>query len=141
MSITITATPKTNSVLIDLQNMQGTHEAGLKHALHRIGDTVKREARKLIKNGPKTGRMYGRHQASAPGQPPANRTGRLERSLKYKTRNHREMTIGAYADYAGYLECGTRKMKPRPFLIKAVDGTAQEAHDIILESIKREIEA
>jgi len=141
MSMTILVTPKTKSVLIDLQNMQGTTEKGLKKALSLIGGEVKREAQKLIKEGPKTGRMYGSHQASAPGEPPANRTGRLQRSLKYKTRNHREMTIGAYAEYAGYLEAGTRKMKARPFVIKAVTNKVQEAHDIILESIKREIEA
>ena len=141
MSITITATPRTNKVIIDLQGLKGTHEKGLRKALSLIGNEVKREAHKLIKNGPKTGRMYGLHQASAPGQPPANRTGRLIQSLKYKTRNHREMTVGAYADYAGFLESGTRKMKPRPFVIKAVTNKMQEAHDIILESVKQEIEA
>jgi hypothetical protein len=153
MSVTIKATPKTNSVLIDLQqNLQKDQEAGLRKALIDIGAEVSQEAKKLIRNGPKTGRTYGSHTASAPGQAPANRTGRLMKSVKFRARNHTEMTVGAEAEYAGYMEKGTRgreedtfgagrfgAIKPRPFLIKAVNNKAQDTVRIILENIDREV--
>jgi len=144
MTVSIEIKPRTNEVILSLEKgLIDTHKKALYKALGRIGSEVKREAKKLIKNGPKTGRVYmykGQpHQASAYKQPPANRSGRLMESLRYRTRNHREMTVGAEAEYAGFLEGGTRNMAPRPFLITAVRNKKTEAMNIILESVKQEI--
>ena len=143
MTITIKMTPKTNKVVIDVQELEGTTKEGLKNALHEIGGEVKRETIKLIKNGPKTGRVYqfrGRpHQASKPGEAPANRSGRLAGSTKFKTKNYQEMTIGQEAEYAGFLQVGRGRLKgPRDSLLKAVNNKAQDTVNTILESVKRE---
>jgi hypothetical protein len=143
MSVTIKVTPNTNQVLIDVTKLQGTTERGLRLALHEIGEEVVRETARLIKSGPKTGKVYtfrGRpHQASAPGQAPANRSGRLADSGNYKVKNHQEMIVGETAEYAGFLENGTRgRMAPRPHLIRAVNNKAQDTVNSILESVKRE---
>lgn len=66
-----------------------------------------------------TGRQYGRHTASAPGQPPATDTGRLAASIRedlhVDSRGLVEV-IGTDVDYALPLEVGTRDIAPRPFL-------------------------
>jgi hypothetical protein len=148
MSVTIKVTEKTRKVLISLQGVGESHKEGLRNALHDIGDMVADEAAILIKAGPKTGKVYGLHQASAPGEAPADRTGRLAKSLRYIVHNHEKMVVGAQAPYAGYLEKGTRGreedsssgryggIKPRPFLAKAVHNTNRDAVNAILDNIK-----
>ena len=76
-----------------------------------------------IKTGSKSGKTYTRngmsHQSSAPGQPPANDTGELIDSIKVEKRKNTS-TVKIDADYAGYLEYGTSKMRPRPFILPAL---------------------
>jgi HK97 gp10 family phage protein len=85
-------------------------------------DVMANEMKKSILTGAKSGQQYfsngRRHQSSAPGQAPANNTGALVRSIKVK-KNGREATISIEKDYAIYLEFGTSKMRPRPFIIPA----------------------
>ncbi len=72
---------------------------------------------RLIHSGPKSGHHYGKHQASAPGEPPASDTGALARSIKVKyDRGAGTASVVAYAPYAYWLEFGTTKMAPRPFM-------------------------
>lgn len=73
---------------------------------------------------PKSGRYYrkpnGRvYQASAPGEPPAIRTGGLMRSVKEAFPNWAtgEIVIDEPADW---LERGTRRMRKRPFVRPAL---------------------
>jgi hypothetical protein len=144
MSVTITVTPNTKQIVIDVTKLEGTHKRGLEHALQEIGPEIVRETKRLIETGSKTGRIYkfrGRpHQASAPGEAPATRSGKLARSGDFKVRNWQEMTVGETADYAGFLENGTRgRMAPRPHLIAAVNSKAQDTVNTILESVDREV--
>lgn len=145
MTIEIITPPRTREVLIDVGGHLRKHRVALKQALNEIGSEVVNLTAKFIFNGPKTGRVYsfrgGRHQASAPGESPANRTGRLAGSGDYKVRNFQEMTVGLTEDYAKYLEDGTKKMKPRPVLIRAVRAKSRDTERAILEAVKREIES
>lgn len=77
--------------------------------------------------GGKTGRLYPRprpvggvYRASAPGEPPAIRSGALFRSLResFPEALTGELRIGA--PYAAFLEEGTPRMAPRPFIRPAV---------------------
>lgn len=98
-------------------------------ALYNIGKENTRYARQLIIRGPKTGRLYRikgrkrRHRASAPGEAPANLTGRLQKSVNFIVNGHDEMKFGDQAEYGLFLELGTRKMKPRPHLSTTVNAT------------------
>ncbi|HBV11773.1 MAG TPA: hypothetical protein DEB60_01415 [Brevundimonas sp.] len=70
---------------------------------------------------PGTGRIYGKHQASAPGEPPAVDTGRLRNATQADTQVRRDGDdivgrVVANVDYARALEVGTERMAPRPFL-------------------------
>lgn len=70
---------------------------------------------------PGTGVLYGKHRASAPGQPPAPDTGRLRASTQADTRVRRDGgdlvgRVVANTEYAAALEVGTDRMVARPFL-------------------------
>jgi HK97 gp10 family phage protein len=87
------------------------------------GEDLANIMKKSITTGSKSGNQYysngRRHQASSPGQSPANNTGELVKSISYKkTKNGSETIIDA--EYAGYLEYGTSKMRPRPFILPAI---------------------
>ena len=74
---------------------------------------------------PGTGRIYGRHQASAPGDPPAVDTGRLRNSIAH-TRpqwNGWEVSaeVGTNVEYAAALEFGTSRILPRPYMRPALE--------------------
>lgn len=66
------------------------HRKHIKMALHNYGSDITETLKNVIGSGSRSGRVYfirGRsHQASAPGEPPASLTGRLENSFNYKAR-------------------------------------------------------
>lgn len=64
-----------------------------------------------------------RHQASAEGQPPANDTGTLVRSLYFKELGGVSFVIGSELPYSYYLEFGTKKIAPRKAWIPAIERT------------------
>ena len=72
---------------------------------YRIGKTRKRKGRGRI------------HKASAPGEPPAVRTGRLITSIRSAVQRKFDGVqgiVGTNVKYAPFLEDGTRRMLPRP---------------------------
>lgn len=106
---------------------------------------LKKEANREILHGRKTGRagyirLPGRkrrkwHVSSAPFETHANRTGKLRRSLSWKVHSYSHAEFGygvatTEADsaprYAGFVEYGTKRMKPRPSLHNAVEKTDGE---------------
>lgn len=120
---------------------------------NRAGDIMSERLielmRDLIVGGPKTGRVYRRynpfriHQASAPGQPPANDLGALARSLvavrtkinQYAYKN----TVGSNLAYAAALEYGypDRNLLPRPYLAPALRLLRAEVGDILRQEWRR----
>jgi HK97 gp10 family phage protein len=85
-------------------------------------DKMAKEMKNSILSGAKSGKQYfkngARHTASAPGQPPANQTGDLVKSIKVSKERNKSI-ISINKNYAVYLEFGTSKMRPRPFIIPA----------------------
>lgn len=94
-----------------------------------VFDTISRM--KISFAQPKSGRFYkvirtGRpHQASAPGQAPAVLTGFLTNSILSDFPKATEGVITIGAEYAEYLERGTSRMRPRPFVQPALDGALE----------------
>lgn len=92
----------------------------------RQTEEVRNEVIRLILDTPKTGRLYPRrggkmHQASAPGEAPANDYGRLLNSI----RTDYDLTtcvgtVTASTKYAAFLEYGTARMAPRPYMRPAL---------------------
>ncbi len=105
-------------------------------------EMVAEEARRLIMRTRKSGRLYVRrgvkHRASAAGQAPASDTGRLVGSIKTKYQP-RELagTVTASAKYAPFLEYGTRKMQPRPFMRPALANKSKQVTAVIQREIAK----
>lgn len=70
---------------------------------------------------PGSGRQYGRHRASAPGDSPAVDTGRLRQSIGVQKVAQGHYRVGTNVQYAPLLEFGTRKMAARPFMRPALE--------------------
>lgn len=102
---------------------------------------VQGEAVRLIQQGPKTGRIYTHggitHQASAPGEAPASDTGTLQASVQpdyiLDTSVAKITHVVARTHYADYLEGGTARISPRPFMSTAF----VKMKDRILDMVKR----
>lgn len=114
---------------------------------NRAGDIMSERLIELIQdeiyNGPKTGRVYLRynprrvHQASAPGQSPANDQGTLARSFyavqtklnQYAYKN----TVGSDLLYAAVLQYGNAQnnLAPRPYFTTAIKRLRAEVPNII----------
>lgn len=107
-------------------------------------ELVKSEAIRLILSPPKTGRVYRRkgvvHQASAPGEAPANDMGRLANSITTEFQPDKLTgIIGAHTDYAAYLEYGTSKMEPRPYMRPALMNKKDEIEQAVQAEVSAEL--
>jgi hypothetical protein len=102
------------------------------------------EGVRLINSPPKTGRIYRRrgvkHQASAPGQPPAGDTGQLAGRVE-PTYDHAALTgrVNFNSAHALPLELGTEKMAPRPFARVALANKLPEIEADVAEEIRAEL--
>jgi len=106
---------------IQFGKLKQIHDLNIRNAFAEYGKDVKGKLFETITTGSRTGRVYrfrgAEHIASAPGEPPANRGGRLAGSFKYKTRQI-ELIIYSGLNYAFFLEEGTVRMKPRSYFEK-----------------------
>ena len=107
------------------------HENNIRTSLRRHGREVNKELEKVVSTGPRSGRVYSykgiKYRASAPGEPPAKRSGRLAGSFRYTSRpmelllyNNAKSDRGA--PYPRFLEDGTSKMAPRPYWSNTIEG-------------------
>lgn len=101
----------------------------------RIGDAALPAARQVVKetllaveahvkvgmSGPKSGALYGNHQASAPGESPAIDTGALVNSIGTEMTGPLRGIVYEGMEYAAYLEYGTVHMAARPHMTPAVE--------------------
>jgi len=92
-------------------------EGGLREALGEYERILKTD----VLNRAGTGRQYGKHQASAPGEPPARDLGNLVANTNADPtiRDDGEEKVGsvtANAAYARPLHDGTEKIAARPFM-------------------------
>lgn len=66
---------------------------------------------------------------SSPGDPPGVDTGTLRASMKWENTGAHERTISDGVEYGIYLEDGTEKMLPRPFMKPAFDRAREQLAD------------
>ena len=85
-----------------------------------------------VLKGQRSGRVYrsplgGRYTASAPGEPPAWRSGTLAKSW-IPVKAYANPARDSFIPYAGYMEHGTPggKIAPRPFAEKIVEKAMPE---------------
>lgn len=128
------------------RRVQANVEAELRKGLFASAQLVERDAKKSIMSGPKTGRIYRRrsvtHQASAPGEAPANDTGRLVNSitsyLNAAKGNESFVVAGrGLTKYARWLEFGTAKLAARPFLFPALERMKGRIKDRLAAAVRK----
>lgn len=127
MSIYVKIAPSSLKYMQHLYSVSAKSQLSLQKGLMQVGIENARHAKALIRDKKsKTGRWYvfrGRpHQASAPGEAPANRSGELQRSIGYQVRGWHSVEFGTTLPYGKWLENGTKdgKIAPRPFLSRTV---------------------
>lgn len=106
-----------------------------------VAITVQSDVRKRL-GSPGTGRVYKGHQASAPGEPPAVRTGTLRRSIQIdlsglSNKRNPSVRVGTNLAYARYLEFGTRIMAARPFMRPSLAAVRMRAPKIMAPYLRR----
>ena len=87
----------------------------------------------LMNNSPPTGRRYGNHVASSPGNAPRNDTGGLRQSLAFDAAG-RQVEIGSPLEYLIYLEDSL----DRPLLEMGVNKTIMEWPDFMSDFVRVE---
>lgn len=106
-----------------LNSMQGAprrFQASLPRAMHIAAVLLVQKTKNEIVNGSKSGRQYGDHQASAPGEYSAFLSGEHLKSIDYDVQGSRQFEFGAGAPHSIFLELGTSKMEPREDLGQTV---------------------
>jgi HK97 gp10 family phage protein len=122
--------------VIDMEKAMGLVRQAAAEGVRLAAQEVREEAVRLIEQGPKSGRVYirngRRHQASAPGQPPARDTRNLQNriSIRHDVPNLRA-TVNSGASYAAALEFGTAKIEPRPYMRRALANKRDDIQRII----------
>jgi len=89
--------------------------------LHTIGKAVEQTAKNSMRDGGTP------HVPSNPGEPPRIDTKKLHDSIKTETQQNGdgvETRVGTNVDYGLYLELGTKKILPRPWLRPALNAVA-----------------
>ena len=133
-----------NTAFLIMKRIVVNSAEGVRRGLLDVGPEIEREVVRRIKSPPKTGRYYFRggvlHQASAPGESPADWTGTLAESVGFEVSSPREMKIGTrvlIAPYGGAMEFGTKdgKIAPRPFLLPAILSKAREIKQSIEKAV------
>lgn len=109
------------SVKMDLAALDRLAEAKAEKGIRAAALTGEALLKADILSRPGTGKVYGKHRASAPGQPPAPDTGRLRNSVQADQNVRRDGNdlvgrIVANDTKAAALEKGTERMAARPFL-------------------------
>lgn len=108
------------------------------------GSRVLKNTEIHILSGQRSGRVYKKsgkktsYTASAPGEPPAVRSGKLRRSFRAVSKASAgsataKVAIETDTHYAGYLEYGTRKMAARPYVDKIMEEAEPEITKIFNE--------
>jgi HK97 gp10 family phage protein len=116
-------------LLRDLDRVEKAGEATASWAVEAIANGTAERARERIAGGA---------GSSAPGSYPKSRTGRLERSIAVVLKQAKRTTaiVGTAVLHGRFLELGTAKMHPRPWLMPSLE----DARDEELSGIRAEFE-
>lgn len=118
-----------DGALRKLNGLGGRFQGSLQQAAEAVGQLLVETSRKGQAHGPKTGLIYGGHQASAPGEYSAPRTHALYNSTAYEVTGS-GFVFGVGTEYGGYQEFGTTNMKPRPNLQQSYETNEAQLRDV-----------
>lgn len=109
----------------NLDRLSDKVKAQVAEAVKDGAEAIRKTAQESIASGSKSGKVYktkrGTHQSAAPGQPPAELTGKLRRSIKIRYyKGGLAAEIGSKHPTAHLLEYGTKRIRKRPFMFPAL---------------------
>lgn len=125
-------------------NIAANTKFGIEKAFYFIGKDLTGEFNRQVLAKNKSGRLYiirrgktrRRHIASAPGETPANISGKYRKGIGFKVDGANQLIFGNNAEHAGFLESGTRFMKKRPGL----GNTVKSSERTIIRDLSSNIE-
>lgn len=142
--IELKADYKNHKAELVLEGSRELFREGIRSALFEIGAENTQQAKKFLYQPPKTGRLYPYknriHQASAPGESPASRSGKLARSITYKVRGSYQVEFAATAYYGAWLEEGTKKMLPRPYITRTIKKKSRDNLRSLMKYVQEKID-
>lgn len=107
-------------------------ERELGPVMFKAGQHVEDAAKGLITSGSQSGKY---HVSSAPGEPPNNDTGVLVGNIETVQLTPLKVEVSSNAPYSAYLEFGSSKMAPRPFMTPAAQMARDEVRDIVAKGV------
>lgn len=115
------------------EGVQARIRAEMARRIHACAVLVLNRARELISTPGTTAgkkrRVYGTNP-SAPGEPPHKQTGRLRQSVAREVHGL-TARVGTNVQYGRWLELGTSRMAPRPWLRRALMECADQIRSIL----------
>ena len=85
----------------------------------------------------KIGKRWKPHQASAPGEPPAIDNGELAQSINFQVKDNGTVgEVGSDKKHSLYMEYGTSKIKPRPWLKPAFKNSKDKITEIFTKPME-----
>ena len=133
-------------VLSQLENLDKQLEPEFQEIVKGGAQLIRGEAIKSIQTGAKSGVVYQmynprrEHRASAPGQAPASDTGNLVSKIVVRQKGVNVTNVESNANYSAFLEYGTSKMQPRPFMLPAFEKSKKPILDATFRRVVRKIE-
>ena len=133
-------------VLSQLENLDKQLEPEFQEIVKGGAQLIRGEAIKSIQTGAKSGVMYQmynprrEHRSSAPGQAPASDTGNLVSKIIVRQKSQDVTSVESNANYSAFLEYGTSKMEPRPFMLPAFEKSKKPIINAVFKRVKNKIE-
>jgi len=145
MQVTLTV-KNLKKVMGQLKQLNKQLEPDFQEIVKGGGQLIRGEAVKSIQQGSKSGIVYEKynprrtHRASAPGQAPASDTGNLVSKIMVQQKDKNHVEVQSNADYSAFLEYGTSKMEPRPFMLPAFEKSKKPIINAVFNRVKKKIE-
>ena len=132
--------------LKQLKTLQKDLEPDFQEIVKGGAQLIRGEAIKSIQSGAKSGIVYEKynprrtHRASAPGEAPASDTGNLVSKIIVRQDGKDKTNVESNAHYSAYLEYGTSKMEPRPFMFPALEKSRKPIEQAVFKRVVKKIE-
>ena len=145
MQVSITV-KNVQKVIGQLRKLNTQLEPDFREIIKGGAQKIRGEAIKSIQSGSKSGIVYEKynprrsHRASAPGEAPASDTGNLVSKIMVKQLTKDKVAVESNADYSAYLEYGTSRMQPRPFMLPAFEKSKDPITKAVFRRVVRKIE-
>jgi HK97 gp10 family phage protein len=131
-------------ILAKLGEVENVVQITVAQEVYLGAEDIRRHAITSIQAKESTGETYKRgnikHVASAPNNPPNTDTGRLVQSIGVNFEQSKmEAIVGTNLKYGRFLEVGTKKISPRPWLFPAFEAHKEKIRRTVQGALSKSI--